>query len=147
MLLMANLAITKCCKNPEKWMNVPQHLTLMLRVANLAHTKWCKKPWKITETLANGYSYESTQWELSNEYQHDSVKMVFKNLCIFVLWMKVASALEGLVVCPYAMGCSGRNPLCTLESLTCDAAAAEARREENRCITRRGGRRRRHVSR
>ena len=33
---------------------------------------------------------------LSNEYQHDRVKMVFKNLFILVLWTKVASALEGL---------------------------------------------------
>ena len=29
--------------------------------------------WKITETLAHGYSSESTQKELSNEYQHDRV--------------------------------------------------------------------------
>ena len=50
----------------------------------------------MTETLANGYSSESTQRELSNEYQHDRVWMVFKNVCVFVLWMKVASALEGL---------------------------------------------------
>ena len=28
---------------------------------------------KMTETLANGYSYESTQWELSNEYHNDRV--------------------------------------------------------------------------
>ena len=51
---------------------------------------------KTTETLANGYSTESTQQELSNEYQHDRVKMVFKNLFVLVLWTKVASALEGL---------------------------------------------------
>ena len=50
----------------------------------------------MTETLANGYSSESTQRELSNEYEHDRVWMIFKNLCILVLWMKVASALEGL---------------------------------------------------
>ena len=50
----------------------------------------------MTETLANGYSYESTQRELSNEYQHDRVWIVFKNLCICVLWTKVALALEGL---------------------------------------------------
>ena len=25
--------------------------------------------------------------------------MVFQNLCVFVLWMKVASALEGIIVC------------------------------------------------
>ena len=28
---------------------------------------------KMTETLAHGYSSESTQRELSNEYQHDRV--------------------------------------------------------------------------
>ena len=55
-----------------------------------------QKSWKMTETLANGYSYESTQRELSNEYQHDRVWMVFKDICVLVLEMKVASALEGL---------------------------------------------------
>ena len=34
---------------------------------------------KMTETLANGYSSESTQRELSNEYLHDRVKMFFQN--------------------------------------------------------------------
>ena len=41
---------------------------------------------KIPETLSNGYSFESTQRELSNEYQHDRIEMVFKNLCVLVLW-------------------------------------------------------------
>ena len=50
----------------------------------------------MTETLANGYSSESPQRELSNEYQHDRVWMVFKKICLLVLWMKVVSALEGL---------------------------------------------------
>ena len=50
----------------------------------------------MTETLANGYSSESTQQELSNDYQHDRVKMVFKNIFILALWMKGASALERL---------------------------------------------------
>ena len=50
----------------------------------------------MIETLANGYSSESTHRELSNEYPHDRVWMVFKNLCIIVLRTKVASALEGL---------------------------------------------------
>ena len=45
----------------------------------------------MTETWANGYSSESSLRELSNEYQHDRVWMVFKKL-----WTKVASALEGL---------------------------------------------------
>ena len=50
----------------------------------------------MTETLAYGYSSESTHLELSNGYQHDRVEMVFKDLYILVLWMKVASALGGL---------------------------------------------------
>ena len=57
---------------------------------------YAKKTEKITETLANGYLSESTQRGLTNEYQHDRVKMVFKILCILVLQEKVASALEGL---------------------------------------------------
>ena len=43
------------------------------------------------------YSSKSTQWELSNEYQHDRVSMIFKNICVLVLWTKVSSALEGFV--------------------------------------------------
>ena len=48
-------------------------LTLMLLVAHFANTKQMQKKLKITETLAYGYSSESTQWELSNEYQHGMV--------------------------------------------------------------------------
>ena len=39
----------------------------------------------MTETLEHGYSFESTQRELSNEYQHSWVKMYLKNLCVLVL--------------------------------------------------------------
>ena len=39
----------------------------------------------MTETLANGDSSERTQRDLSNEYQHDRVWMVFKNLCVLVI--------------------------------------------------------------
>ena len=53
----------------------------------------------MTETLAYGYSFESTQRELPNEYQHDSVWKVFKDFCILESWTKVASALKGLKVC------------------------------------------------
>ena len=35
--------------------------------------KMMQKTWKNTGTLANGYSSESTQEELSNDYQHDRV--------------------------------------------------------------------------
>ena len=57
----------------------------------------------MTETLANGYSSESTRWELSNEYKHDKVKMVYMKLCVFMLTKKVASALEGLILIFSAM--------------------------------------------
>ena len=68
----------------------------MILVANfLANTKFCKKL-KLTESQSHGYVSESALWELSNEHQHDRVQMVFKNRCVFVLWTKVASALEGL---------------------------------------------------
>ena len=50
----------------------------------------------MTETLADGYSSESTQQELSNEYQYDRVE-VFKDSFVLVLWTKVALALEGLM--------------------------------------------------
>ena len=46
---------------------------LMLLVAIQNYTKE-----KKTETLENGYSFESTQRELSNEYQHDRVWMFYQ---------------------------------------------------------------------
>ena len=59
-------------------------------VANLANTKCFKNVLKMTDTLAYGYLPESTQRELSNEYQHARVSTVFKNICVLVLWTKVA---------------------------------------------------------
>ena len=53
---------------------------------------------KMIETLANGYSSESAQRELSYEYQQDRVWMIFRNLSILVIWTQVALALEGLNV-------------------------------------------------
>ena len=47
-------------------------LTHMLLVANF-RKKMMQNIWKMTETLAYGYSSKSTQRELSNEYQHDRV--------------------------------------------------------------------------
>ena len=35
--------------------------------------KIMRKSWEMAQTLANGYSSESTRRELSNEYQHDRV--------------------------------------------------------------------------
>ena len=40
------------------------------------------KTWKRTETLTNWYSYESTQLERSNAYQHDRIWIIFKSLCV-----------------------------------------------------------------
>ena len=55
----------------------------------------------MTKTQAYGYLFESTQRELSNEYQHDRVSMVFKYFCVFALWMKIVLALEGLRINAY----------------------------------------------
>ena len=51
---------------------------------------------KMIETLAHGYSPENTQRQLFNEYQHDRVGMVLRNLGVLLLWTKVATALNGL---------------------------------------------------
>ena len=50
----------------------------------------------MTETLAHRYLSDSTQQEPYKEYQQDRVKTVLRNFSIFVLWTKVASAMEGL---------------------------------------------------
>ena len=49
----------------------------------------------MTETLACRYLSDSTQRDLSNEYQHVRINMVLTNRCVPVLWTKVASVLEG----------------------------------------------------
>ena len=46
--------------------------------------------------MAHGYSSDSSQQKLTNEYQHDRVKMIYIILCFFVYWMKVTPAAEGL---------------------------------------------------
>ena len=43
-------------------------ITLMLLAASFGQYKMMKNTLKITESLAHGYSSESTQRELSNEY-------------------------------------------------------------------------------
>ena len=60
----------------------------------------------MTETLAYGYSSASSYGELSNEYQHDRVKMVFKNLSNLLLSsIEVALAFFGRVnPCLYHVG-------------------------------------------
>ena len=63
-------------KKTEKGWKSKSHilsLTLMLLVANSTNTKMMQKNWKMFETLAHGYSSESIQQELSNEYQYDRV--------------------------------------------------------------------------
>ena len=70
----------------------------MLLVANLANTKWW---WKLEKSLKSwhmGTYLMSIQQTLSNEYQHDRVETIFKNLCFLVFSTNVALALEGLKV-------------------------------------------------
>ena len=51
----------------------------------------------MTETLGHGYSSESTLRDLDYPVNVNKIgfKMLFKNLCVLVLWMKVASAFKG----------------------------------------------------
>ena len=54
-------------------------LTRKLLVDDLANLcKMKQNTRKLTETLLHGYSSESTQQELSDGYQHNRVKIVFK---------------------------------------------------------------------
>ena len=50
----------------------------------------------MTETLAHGYSSDSTQRKLANEYKHGRFRCFSKNFAYLVLGTKVASALEKL---------------------------------------------------
>ena len=64
----------------------------------------------MTETLANGYSSESTRRELSNEYQHDRVKMIFMIFCaldeskLSSIWVNPFFLWSPLIVRPEAEG-------------------------------------------
>ena len=70
----------------------------MLLVADLANTKWCKNPGILLKPWQMGTHLRVlSQRELSNEYQQDMVTMAFKELCVLVLWRKLA--LKGLIVC------------------------------------------------
>ena len=46
----------------------------MLLVAKLANTKGCKNPENNIETLAHGYLSESDQREISNKYEHERIQ-------------------------------------------------------------------------
>ena len=59
----------------------------------------------MTATLAHGYSSESAPRELSKEYLHDKVSMVF--------WVKVALALEGLSHCAQTACCLSPQRACS----------------------------------
>ena len=73
-----------------------EYLTRMLLVANLVRAKLCEKSRKMTETLANWYSSDRAQQELSNEYQQDRVWIDFKHLSDFISCVKIAAELKGL---------------------------------------------------
>ena len=57
----------------------------------------------MTETLANGYLSESTQRELSNEYQHNRVLDGFQKYLRHCALDEVTSVWEGLAVFPLQM--------------------------------------------
>ena len=71
-------------------------LTLTLLVAYLANTKWCKNPENWLKPLQMGTHLRG----LSESFQMNTNMIEFRrfsqNVCILVLWAKVASASEGL---------------------------------------------------
>ena len=46
--------------------------------------------------------------------------MVFKNLCVPVLWTKVASALEGLKTCSHLVGVDSSRPCMLQPAVACE---------------------------
>ena len=58
--------------------------------ANFANMKWRKKAGKWLKPWHMG-THLRVLSDLSNEYQHDRVLMVYKNLCMLVFWTKVVS--------------------------------------------------------
>ena len=51
----------------------------------------------MTETLAHGYASESSQRDLSSEYQHDRVQIFFKNMFVFQLWTSSIEWVKGIL--------------------------------------------------
>ena len=69
----------------------------MLLVTNLANTQGCKKTKKLPKPWQMGtHLRDLNESYPCNEYQHSLDRWFLKNLCILVLWTKVASALDGL---------------------------------------------------
>ena len=69
-------------------------INLVVLVANLAKTKWCKKPEKWLKPWQMGTHLRV----LSKSFPMNTNMAVFRRFSeIFVLWTKLASALEGLI--------------------------------------------------
>ena len=49
----------------------------------------------MTQTLAHGYSSQSTLREIFNEYPHDRVLMIFRSLCALVFDESSLSIVRG----------------------------------------------------
>ena len=76
-LLYKSYEILNIIEHQTKNFHQVQLLTIMLWLIRPLQNDALSS--KMNETLANGYPSESTQRELSNEYQHNRVsKMVFK---------------------------------------------------------------------
>ena len=70
-------------------------LTLMLLEATFDYTKLCKNPEKLLKTL-HMVTYLIVLGESFQMNTNMTGFSFFKNLCVMVLWTKVAPALEGL---------------------------------------------------
>ena len=73
----------------------------------------------MTETLANGYLSESTLQDLSNEYQHDRIKMIFKIFCFFVHLTKATLTSEGNAEATFVLSTRKQRFLKNIKTLSC----------------------------
>ena len=69
----------------------------MLIVANLANTKSGKKPGKLLQPWHMGTHMIVLSKSFQMNTNMTSFRLFSKNVCVLVLWMKVTSALEGLL--------------------------------------------------
>ena len=70
----------------------------MLQVAYVAITKWCKNPEKWQKTWQIGTHLRELSKSFPVNTNMAGFKWFSKKLCVFVLWTKVASALEGFAL-------------------------------------------------
>ena len=108
----------KCIGEIFEWEFVPwlckhffKNLTLMLLVANFPITKWCRKTEKVLKPWHMGIHLRVHGETYLMNTNMPRFRWFSKNICIPVLWTKVASTLEGLIEGKCCQTCLLRPPI------------------------------------